>query len=221
MLQRQTLTFLTQLKQNNNAAWFAANRPVYEAARTDFQQVVAQVLTTLAASDPAIAEARLDPRKCVFRINRDVRFSADKTPYKSHFAAWFNVGGKGSPTAGYYLHVEPGASFVAGGMYMPASDVLSRIRQEIDYDLNAFEALLNQPAFVQQFKELSGEHMLKRPPKGYDEANPALRYLKLKSFIASRPLSDSELSMPELTKQVETAFAGLQPLIAFLNKALD
>lgn len=221
MLQRPTLTFLTHLKQNNSAAWFAANRPVYEAARADFQQVVAQVLTNLAAADPAIGQARLDPRKCIFRINRDVRFSADKTPYKSHFSAWFNVGGKAMTTAGYYLHVEPGASFVAGGMYMPASDVLARIRQEIDYDLDAFETLLAQPAFAQQFKALSEEHMLKRPPKGYDETNPALRYLKLKSFIASHPLSDTELSRPELTKQVEAAFAGLQSLIAFLNKAID
>ncbi|SMB99354.1 conserved hypothetical protein [Hymenobacter roseosalivarius DSM 11622] len=221
MLQGHTLTFLSQLKANNNAAWFAANRPAYEAAKADFQQLVGQVLAGLATADPAIGRAGLDPRKCLFRINRDVRFSADKSPYKTNFAAWFNVGGKGAPTAGYYLHVEPGASLVAGGMYMPAPDVLARIRQEIDYNLHAFEALLSQPAFARQFRELSRENVLQRPPKGYEVTNPALQYLKLKSFTASQPLPDADMRRPDLAQRIGDAFASLQPLVAFLNKALS
>ena len=221
MLDPATLTFLAQLKQNNTTSWFAAHRSAYDTARGDFQQLVNQVLHDLATADQAIAQAALDPRKCLFRINRDVRFSADKSPYKTHFGAWFNVGGKGTPTAGYYVHVEPGGSFVAGGMYLPASDVLARIRQEIDYDLPAFEALLGEPIFVQQFGRLSQENTLQRPPKGYEATNPALRHLKLKSFIASHPLPDLDVCRPDLTKRIGAAFVALQPLVAFLNKAMD
>ena len=221
MLNPDTLTFLTHLKANNNTAWFAAHRPAYQAAKADFQQLVAEVLATLAAADPAIGQAGLDPAKCVFRINRDVRFSADKSPYKTGFAAWFNAGGKGTPTAGYYLNVAPGDSFAAGGLYLPAPDVLARLRQEIDYDLPAFEALLRAPAFARHFGGLSQEQVLQRPPKGYDAANPALPYLKLKSFTASRAFLDADTGQPDFGAQITMAFAGLQPLVAFLNKALD
>jgi uncharacterized protein (TIGR02453 family) len=221
MLHPATLTFLARLKLNNTKPWFEANRPAYEAARADFLQVVTQVLTHLATADSAIGQTGLEPRKCVFRIHRDVRFSADKTPYKSSLGAWFNVGGKGSPTAGYYLHLEPGASFAAGGLYLPAPDVLARIRQEIDYNLPAFQSLLDQPAFARQFTGLSLEHTLQRPPKGYEATNPALPYLKLKSFTASCPLPDTTLTHPELAARVGGIFAGLQTLVHFLNKSLD
>lgn len=221
MLNPATLRFLTDLKAHNSKPWFDANRPFYAAARTDFLNFVTRVIAELGRLDPAIAEANLQAKACTFRINRDVRFSADKSPYKTHFGAWFNAGGKHTNTAGYYLHVEPGGAFVAGGLYMPEPKVLAALRQEIDYNLPAFEALLSHPDFRSHFTGLSREDALQRPPKGYDASNPAIEYLKLKSFTASHPLPDSVLTKPALLDEVMGAFRGLQPLVQFLNGALD
>ena len=156
----------------------------------------------------------------MFRINRDTRFGPNKTPYKTNFGAWFNKGGKALASAGYYFNLQPGGSFAAGGLYMPDATVLATIRQEIDYNLEEFEGLLIQPTFTKHFKGLSRDEVLQRPPKGYAADNPAIDYLKLKSFTASHPLPASALTKPGLTKQVLDAFAGLQPLVAYLNRAV-
>lgn len=220
MLQPATLAFLTDLKANNNKPWFDANRPAYEAAKNDFIALATQLIEGLSTLDPAIAETPLQAKNCLFRINRDVRFSPNKSPYKSNFGAWFNAGGKKLATAGYYLNLEPGNSFVAGGLYMPDVTVLATIRQEIDYNLADFEQLLAQPAFTKHFGGLNREESLQRPPKGYAADNPAVEYLKLKSFTASHPLSDAALTKSDLSKQVLNACGGLQPLVAYLNRAV-
>lgn len=220
MLKPQTLSFIADLKNNNNKPWFDAARPAYDAARADFLHLVTVVLAGLERQDPAIAESNLQPKSCVFRINRDVRFSKDKSPYKTNFGAWFNAGGKQSPSAGYYLNIEPGGSFVAGGMYMPDAKVLATIRQEIDYNLADFEALLANPAFKAYYDGLDQEGALQRPPKGYDADNPAIGYLKLKSFTAAHTLPDSALTKPDLLHKVLGAFEGLQPLVHFFNRSL-
>jgi uncharacterized protein (TIGR02453 family) len=220
MLKPETLTFLANLSANNNKLWFDANRPTYETAKTDFLNLLTDVIAGLGTVDAEIAKANLLPKSCIFRINRDVRFSKDKAPYKSNFAAWFNMGGKNSSAAGYYFHLQPGQSFVAGGMYMPEPNVLAQIRQEIDYNLPAFEAMLNEPTFSAYFSGLSRENILSRPPKGYEADNPAIEYLKLKSFTVSHPLSDKLLAQKTLSQEITNAFAGLQPLVAFLNRGL-
>jgi uncharacterized protein (TIGR02453 family) len=218
MLQPNTLTFLKNLKANNNKPWFDANRTAYDAAKADFVNLVAQLIEGLSQLDPAIAETPLEAKKCVFRINRDVRFSKNKDPYKSHFGAWFNIGGKKVNSAGYYIHLEPGHTFVAGGLYMPEAPDLAKTRQEIDYNLAEFEGILQHPDFHKQFGNLSREDALSRPPKGYAADNPAVEHLKLKSFTASSPIPDKALTKPDLAKQVLTRFGALQPLVAFLNK---
>lgn len=220
MLQPTTLRFLKDLKANNSKPWFDANRRTYEAAKADFIQLIAQLIGGLNEMDPAIAESELEARKCVFRINRDVRFSNDKSPYKTNFGAWFNKGSKALNSAGYYLNVEPGNSFVAGGLYMPDAALLATIRQEIDYNLPAFKTLLNSPAFRRHFNGLSRDEMLSRPPKGYAADNPTIEYLKLKSFTASHPLPDEALTQPGLSKHVLGAFDALRPLVTYLNAAL-
>lgn len=220
MLQPATLTFLTDLKANNTKPWFDANRPAYEAARQDFIQFVQKLIDGLNAIDPAIAESSLQAKQCIFRINRDTRFGPNKTPYKTNFGAWFNRGGKALESAGYYFNLEPGGSFVAGGLYMPNATVLATVRQEIDYNLTEFEELLHQPTFTKQFNGLDREDVLQRPPKGYAGDNPAIDYLKLKSFTSSHPLPDQALTKPGLPKQVLDAFTGLQPLVAYLNRAV-
>ena len=203
MLQSETLAFLTDLAANNNKPWFDDNWPAYDAAKTDFLNLLTDVIARLGAVDAEIATANLLPKGCIFRINRDVRFSKDKAPYKSHFAAWFNTGGKHSAAAGYYLHVAPHESFVAGGMYMPEPPVLTRIRQEIDYNVAGFEAMFKEPKFAAYFSELSRENALSRPPKGYEADNPAIEYLKLKSFTASHPLPVKLLTQKKLVDEID------------------
>ncbi|MGA0555626.1 DUF2461 domain-containing protein [Larkinella sp. VNQ87] len=220
MLQPSTLRFLTDLKANNTKSWFDANRPAYEAARADFIQLVTRLIEGLSQLDPAIAETPLQAKSCIFRINRDVRFSNDKSPYKTNFGAWFNAGGKPAATAGYYLNIAPEGSFAAGGLYMPDATVLATIRQEIDYNFGEFESLITHPTFTKSFSGLSREDALSRPPKGYSADNPAIDYLKLKSFTASHPLSDAAVTQSDFYNRVMAAFGGLQPLVAYLNRAV-
>jgi uncharacterized protein (TIGR02453 family) len=221
MIQPATLAFLADLKANNHKSWFEANRKVYEAAKADFTQLVSKLILQLSAMDQALAQTPLDAKSCLLRINRDVRFSGDKTPYNTGFTAWLNPGGRKVNSAGYYLHIEPGESFLAGGLYQPEPELLARIRQEIDYNLPAFAELLAQPDFVRYFGSLEQKDALQRPPKGYDADNPAAAYLKLKSFTASHALPDELLTQPQLLNHIATVMGSLQPLNAYLNQGIE
>jgi uncharacterized protein (TIGR02453 family) len=221
MLQASTLQFVKSLKKNNNKEWFDKNRPKYETAKLDFAAFVQGLIDTHAKNDASIAA--LKAKDCMFRINRDVRFSKDKSPYKTNFGASINKAGKKSMLAGYYFHFEPGASFVGGGMYMPMPDDLKKVRQEIDYNFDEFKKIIGSKKFKTLYKDLdkSEEYSLARIPKGYEANNPAADYLKLKSFIAFVPISDADLVSKNLTKKSAEAFAALQPLIEFLNVAVE
>ncbi|MFP5042976.1 DUF2461 domain-containing protein [Parasediminibacterium sp. JCM 36343] len=221
MLQKTTIQFLKDLKQNNHRDWFEANRKVYEAAKADYLQLVGEVLKGVGENDGTLAI--LQPKECVFRINRDVRFSKDKSPYKTNMGAGFGKGGKKMILAGYYLHCEPGGSFIAGGMWMPPAPELKKIRQEIDYCFEEFDGIVTSPSFKQQLRALenSKDMVLSRPPKGYEESNPAIQYLKLKSYIASAAIPDAVLTSKELVPTIVAACKAAQPLIYFINKALE
>jgi len=222
MLAASTLQFLKKLDKNNNKAWFDANRKQYEAAKLDFANLTGQVIAQFGKKEPAIA--LLQPKECVFRINRDVRFSKNKAPYKNNMGASIKAGGKKSLVAGYYIHLEPGGkSFVGGGLYMPDARVVGKIRQEIDYNYAEFIKIVQNKKFVAQYGGLDfSEGMsLVREPKGYEKENPAIAYLKLKSWVATAPLSDTALQDKNLATQLTKAFEYLQPLISFLNEALE
>jgi len=220
MLQTATLRFLKELKKNNNKPWFDDNRSKYEAAKSDVVAFVQELITKHAQKDPSIAH--LEAKKCLFRINRDIRFSKDKSPYKTNFGASINADGKKSLQGGYYIHIEPGNSFVGGGMYQPPADYLKKVRQEIDYNLPAFKKIIGGAAFKKQFGGLEMEsYSLTRVPKGYDAENPAADFLRLKSFIAMRKLPDSLLTDKKLLKESADAFAAILPLIRFINTSLD
>jgi uncharacterized protein (TIGR02453 family) len=222
MLQKSTLKFLKDLKQNNVKEWFDAHRTAYDAARTDFTHLVATVIERYGKEDEAIAP--LQAKDCLFRINRDVRFSKNKAPYKTNFGASITRGGKKSIYAGYYIHIEPGnESFVGGGLWMPEAEQLKKVRQEIDYNFATFEQLVTAPAFKALFGSLyTGEDSkLSRPPKGYDDTNPAIEYLKLKSFITLHPLKDAELTDKNVLETILQAFSALHPLVIFLNTAIE
>ncbi|MCW3073363.1 MAG: hypothetical protein JWP69_432 [Flaviaesturariibacter sp.] len=220
MLEPQTLRYLSGLKENNNKAWFDANRAQYEAARIDFSNFIQLVIEALQKSDPTITGTTA--RQAIFRINRDIRFSNDKTPYKSHFGASIKREGRKSGFAGYYFHLEPGASFIGGGLWIPESAPLKAVRQEIDYNWTEFNSILQDKSFKKTFGDLhkGGEVSLKTLPKGYEKDNPAIDYLKLKSFIAETKVSDEELTKATLHKKTVAAFETLKPLLDFINRAL-
>lgn len=220
MLQVSTIQFLNQLKKNNTKEWFDKNRHLYEAAKKDFADFIQQVIDAHAKNDVGITH--LVAKDCMFRINRDVRFSKDKSPYKTNMGASINSKGKKALTAGYYFHLEPGACFVGGGLYMPMPADLTKIRQEVDYNFGEFKKIITAKKFVASYVDLSRDaaYTLSRVPKGYETDNPAAEYLKLKSFVAIVQLDDSILTSKSLVKETANNFAALQPLIEFLNNAL-
>jgi uncharacterized protein (TIGR02453 family) len=220
MIQLSTIKFLKDLKKNNSKPWFDANRPVYELAKKDYEIFIQQVIDDLAKSDETIHGLRA--KDCMFRINRDVRFAKDKSPYKSNFGAFINKGGKKSILAGYYFHLEPGSSFVGGGLWMPMPKELAQVRQEIDYCFAEFKKIIGSAGFKKSYGEIhQGEgDKLQRVPKGYEAENPAAEFLKLKSFTAMKGIADKDLTAPDLVKESVAALKALQPLIQFINRAI-
>jgi len=222
MLQSTTLKFLQSLKKNNSKEWFDTNRKQYESAKADFAALVDAIIKNLGKKDPSIAG--LSAKNCVFRINRDVRFSKNKEPYKTNMGASITAGGKKVMMAGYYFHLEPGGkSFVGGGLYMAEPDKLKKVRQEIDYNWEEFSKIIQDKKFKSIYADLDkSEGMsLVREPKGYEKDNPAINYIKLKSWIALKPITDKQLTENELVKTITDSFEALFPLIDFLNKALS
>ena len=221
MLEPQTLRFLTQLKKNNNKPWFDAYRAAYEAARIDFSNFIQLVIEALQKTDTTITG--LTARDCLFRINRDIRFSKDKTPYKVAFGASIKRGGRKSPFAGYYFHLEPGQSFVGGGFWMPEAPLLKAVRQEVDYNWPEFEAILKEKNFKKIYGDLykGADVSLSTMPKGYEKDNPAATYLRLKSFIAETKVEDDELTKASLHKKTLAALEALQPLLQFINRTIE
>ncbi len=221
MLKASTLQFLSELRKNNERNWFEAHRNNYENARQDFTNFIQGLIQEFGKSEPVFAP--IQAKNCLFRINRDIRFSKDKSPYKTNFGAYINPEGKKSIKAGYYFHCEPGGSYTGGGLWMPEPGVLANIRQEIDYNLPSFEKIIKARPFREIYGNLSAEdgQLLTRVPKGYEPDNPAAEYLKFKSFVALTPVSDDELRSPGLTKKALKAFLALRPLIGFLNEGIE
>lgn len=218
MLQLDTLQYLRELNANNNKTWFDANKKRFETAKKDVEQLVTELLAGCAKFEPALADYKA--KDCVFRIYRDVRFAKDKTPYKNNMGAWFNKGGKKAPHAGYYLHIEPGNSFLAGGMYMPESEQLKSVRQEIDYNTEEFNGIIANAKFKKTFGELD-DHKLKTTPKGYDKTHPEIETLKQTSFVVSHKISDEELLDKKFVAKAIATFETLHPFNAFLNRVLE
>lgn len=216
-----TLQFLSDLKDNNNKEWFTANKARYESAKKEFEQFVDDLIARIASFDPAVAHFKA--KDCVFRIYRDVRFSADKSPYKIHFGAHVTPAVKKSEIhsrAGYYIHLEPGASMLAGGAYLPESPWLKAIRQEISYNLGEFEAILNEADFKKYFGALEGEK-LKKVPADYPADHPGIEWIKHKSFLATHKPSDKQVLSADFLDHCGRVFKALNPLDRFLNRSTD
>jgi len=221
MFQSSTIRFLKELKKNNNKPWFDNHREKYLSAKVDFENFIGKLLHATSAFDTDMKELLV--KNCTFRINRDIRFSKDKTPYKTNMGASLNRGGKKSIFAGYYFHLEPGKSFAGGGLWMPTAPELKKLRQEIDYCFPEFNKIIASSAFKTQYEglEMNEGHMLVNVPKGYDKENPAASFLKLKSFVATRDIPDALLTNPALINEVARAFKTLHPLVKFMNRSME
>ncbi|MBC7422939.1 MAG: DUF2461 domain-containing protein [Ferruginibacter sp.] len=220
MLQASSIHFLKELENNNNKPWFDENRNKYEATKAGLEKLVSSLIPAIAAFDEPLGT--LQVKDCTFRINRDVRFSKNKSPYKNNMGASFSRGGKKADIAGYYFHFQPGKSFAGGGFYLPPPAQLSKIRQELDYSFAEWKTLLDNKTFKKYFPDgVDGLDTLIRPPKGYDENNPAIHYLKMKSFIVSKPFTDAELQSKSLVKDIAKTFEAMKPMLDFLNRAVE
>lgn len=198
------------------------HRNEFLEAKADFETFISALLNKTSVFDKDVKDLAL--KDCTFRLNRDIRFSKDKTPYKINMGASLNRQGKKSIYAGYYFHLEQGGkSFAGGGIWMPASGELKKIRQEIDYNFNELKDLLSEKKFKSVYSTLESgkEEKLINLPKGYDKDNPAAEYLKLKSILALRMIPDEDLLKPGLLNNTSNTFKALTPLIEFINRALD
>lgn len=215
---RPYLDFLTALAQNNHKDWMDANKKWYLETKEQFLEDVAVLLKELSEVEPELSAFK--PKDCVFRQNRDVRFSANKDPYKTNFGAYFSPGGKKSPGPGYYLQVQPGNSFLAGGIWMPEADTLKKIRKEIDYSGAELAQIENNPDFKKLFKGIEGDK-LKTSPRDYEADHPYIEYLKLKSFTVSHPVSDKAVESGAFVTFALDGFRRMKPFNDFLRQAIE
>jgi uncharacterized protein (TIGR02453 family) len=219
------LRFLAQLKRHNTKPWFEANRARYELeVREPLRLLVEEVDVRLARLAPEMVG---DPKRSMFRIHRDVRFSRDKSPYKTHAACWFyhrdagrGVGQDASGGAGFYFHLEPGQCLIGAGIWMPPRPALSRIRDALVEDQAGFEAIVEDRGFRRRYGSLDDEAMLTRPPRGFTEGHPAARWLRYQCFTAGRLLTERAVTSPRLVERLAEDYERLAPLVRWLNRSL-
>lgn len=220
MLSKETLQFLDDLKANNNRDWFLDNKKRYEALKNDYKQLVSDFLDAMKPLDPALE--MLEVKNCSFRINRDIRFSKDKTPYKTHLGIWLSSGAKGMNRSGYYIHIQNGGSFIAGGLYCPEANDLKKMRKEIAFFHDDLEEILEEKKFQKEFENFdrTDGNVLKNPPRGYEKEHPAIEFLKLKSFECSQKFDITAATKKDFVTTMSQKLISLKPLNNFINRAL-
>ncbi len=213
------IRFLKRLKRNNNRTWFEKHKHEYEEyLKLPLQSFIFALQPHMASFAP---EFDVSPKRSIFRIYRDIRFSKDKTPYKTHIAAHFVLRGKekGFVGSGYYFHIEPGEVFAGGGIYMPDADQLKGIRKAIATHADEFLSILRDAGFKKRFGKIEGER-LQRIPKGYDESHPMTEWLKLKQFFVGNSLAESACYKATLVETIASIYETADPLVKFLNRAV-
>jgi uncharacterized protein (TIGR02453 family) len=219
-ISQATLDFLAGLQAHNTKSWFDAHKPAYLAAKAEFAEACTAIVLGIATFDPAIARSPLEHLK-IFRINRDVRFSKDKSPYKTHFGGVIVPGGMQTGRPGYYIHLAPGGkSALAGGVWNPTPQILLRLRRGISAEWGLFKALLDERQFKNTFATVNAEEKLKKIPAGFDAADPAAEFLKFKSYSVWKELGDTEVLSADFVPAAIAAFGVLKALNDFLNRFL-
>lgn len=217
MISKELFQFLTDLKENNSKEWFNANKPIFEKVNKEFKDLTNKLILTIGEFDNKIAH--LTPKDCIFRIYRDVRFLHDKSPFKPNFGAFLVPGGKKNPRAGYYLHLENNASFLAGGIYMPPSDILKKVRQEIFYNSEEFLEIIQNTNFVKLFNGIEGEKLV-NAPKDFPKDFKHIDLLKFKSYIVVYNIKNEELFSEKMFNKSIEIFKEMKTLNSFINEAL-
>lgn len=221
MMTKEALLFLDDLIANNNTDWMHANKKRYEAYKKDYHHFIASILSEMKQLDNLLEP--LEVKNCTFRINRDIRFSKDKSPYKTNMGVWFtqNKFRKNSP--GYYIHFERGNSFIAGGVWCPEPHELKQIRREIAFFYEDLQTIVNDKKFVTEFGTITSDdsNTLKKAPKDFDPNHPAIEFLKLKSFTASQKIEDHLFLDKDFSKIISQKLMALKPLNDFLKRALE
>ena len=219
MLSKNILAFLSDLKENNYKEWFHENKTRYQTVKKEFEQFIAHTIAEIAQFDSSVKN--LEPKNCIFRINRDIRFSNDKSPYKTNFGGFIVPGGKNAGYAGYYVHIEPGNCFLAGGIYMPPPDRLKAVRTEIFENTEDFKKIINSADFKKHFKEISSEDQLKTAPKGFPKDFIDIDLLKHKHYTVIKPINDQFITSDKFYTEVKETFKALYPFNRFINEGIN
>lgn len=221
-----TLPFFMELERNNNREWFQSNKVRWDSIREEFTELTAQVIDALSPLDPTIGHP--DPKRCLYRIYRDLRFSPDKRPYKTHIAFFLSSGGiKRSGAPGYYLQIgqsdyglEEGCS-LGGGIFMPDAPTLAAIRQEIYYNYDEFRTIVDNPTYRKFYGEtFFTVGKLSRAPKGYPNDWEGADWLKYKDYCTMYSLSKKDVTSPQLLDRIMEAFQASLPLNRFIQRAM-
>jgi uncharacterized protein (TIGR02453 family) len=216
----ETFLFLSTLKRNNHRDWFHAHKSEYDKVRKNFEEFASVLLENLKSFDLTLQN--LEVKQCLFRIYRDVRFSPNKEPYKTHFGVYFGKnGGKNSDLAGYYFHLDPDECFFGGGIYMPMPEYLKILRKEIYYQIDEFNAILNEPNFKKYYDGIEEIEKLKKPPVGFPKDFPNLELLKNKHFFTSHYFKPEEALKDGFDTFVSNGFRAVKPLVDFINFTVE
>jgi uncharacterized protein (TIGR02453 family) len=210
-ISKSTLDFLKELKQNNNREWFSVNKPIFESEQKKVKAFYNAVMERLKTSD-------LIESVKIFRIYRDVRFSKDKLPFKSHFGGQFTRA-TNKLRGGYYLHISPGESFLASGFWEPNKEDLARIRKEFETDASEIRAVVNTADFKKHFGKLKGD-AVKSAPRGFDKNHPNIDLIRLKQFIVTREFTDDEVLSPNFLDEVVASFVAMRPYLDYMSDVL-
>lgn len=216
----QVLEFIGELVQNNNREWFAENKDRYDTSRRYFEMISTELIREIVKFDPDLAH--VEAKDCIFRIYRDTRFSHDKTPYKNHFGVFIAAnGGRKSVRGGYYLHLEPGKSFVATGVWCPPPPLLKALRQCVYDNFDELNQIISEPEFTKWFRGFYDEDKLKTVPRGFPADFPGAELVKLKHYMVEYTLPGEILNSSSFVKEVAGIFKAAYPLNKFLNYTVD
>lgn len=218
---KEAFAFIEELKKNNNTEWFHSQKKRYEEYKKWYQNTISNILIEMKKLDPKLE--LLEPKNCTFRINRDIRFSKDKSPYKTNIGMWFSQNKNSKNAPGYYIHYEKGLSFIAGGCWCPEPFELKKIRKEIEFFHDDLTEILEDKSFKKEYKDFTRDenNMLKKAPKDFDSNHPAVEHLKLKSYTASQKIEDAFFNETDFSKKIAQKLVVLKPMNDFIFRALE
>lgn len=216
---KSIIAFLRSLRRHNDRVWFNDNKARYLEVKESVDLLASRLIAGVSEFDPEASGLR--PSDCTYRIYRDTRFSADKTPYKTHIGIFINPPyGKKSPRCGYYLHLEPDGCLVAGGAWCPEGPVLKAIRQDIYDNIEEYLEIIHSPEFTRYYTRM-GDNLLKTAPKGFPKDWEYIDLLKPRDFTAFSPLDPEDLTAPDFEERVLARMKAVKPLNDFLNYTID